>query len=67
MRATQPLLCCPEPSGGLRLVLATTWCPSPLHLTTLVSSPRYSLFSYRAVWVSGRTTDCGGVAVRGAE
>lgn len=67
MSATQPSLWCPEASGGLRLVLATTWRPSPLRLVTLVPSPRYPLFSYRAVWVSGRITDCGGVAKRGAD
>lgn len=56
MSATQPLFWCPEASGGLRLVLATPSSSSPLHLVTLAPSPRYPLFSYRAVWVSGRTT-----------
>lgn len=38
MSTTQPLPWCPEASGGLRLVLATTWCPSvpiaPRHAST---------------------------------
>lgn len=39
MSATQPLFSCPEASGGLRLVLETPCCPSPLHLVTLALAP----------------------------